>query len=932
VPNYDENVNFAQGGDTGYNDSTSIQPVQNGEALWQIPLTRAGENIRMRTEFLRKAVQDLNYYADYDRALLLRSDATFALSAGIGPWTITQTGDDLWIYPALTPGRHSGGQPHGGRVWVAGLPYCGTLGVNEITFTASADHTGQRGYADGQTFDGVGNNALSLGANGIVLNLVANSSLAAGTVQFSLVGTPKRVWTITYGTNGGTTTIGQIITAVNADTTSQSTYGIANFLFASTTGTTTNSPTPFTNGLVQGGYDSEAHQVTPGQMSAFFGIGANALNEGEGLALGYPAGPVDTSVPAPKGGRRQSIWDLPTDRVGSNTQNTTPASGYMLFNTGREPEKIPGSIPIGKIINGKFVFADGCTVLTAGGTALHLTESISLLTRLGANTTPTGASLIGYSSTSLWDADSGDGLVALTVQAALDEIVTKLGAQISSNSGSRRVGAESITGSSSAGNNSLALAAGSIRQQLLALLDTAGATGAPGGVNSRVSEFGHQLHGHKPLAKDFRETTPENLSTGGASMLLAVTPNPKDSVFPLTAGTPNSNTPVRLLLKPYVVSGVGTLSPHVLHASETAALANAGAALASGWLSMSTVSNSDFTATLKQLAKMNGLGDGIWTHLVAVQLSGTGSTDGYYLLFTIDFTNFNVQLVNLDGSTANLSAITLPGNISFFLVNTDGETQPGVSRYESFLSKESPREVIAVPTQSSGYPSTTVLQEVYRAHNTAGTNAYVTHTETNDEAVWNEYNSSDALVAVRDTHNILITSDASQLNGHETGAPVDASGYSGHAGSHHHGTHYSALILIGPAYAMVAENLNNGSLPISVGPAQFINGQALATGEVGMGLEVVYELGVTPTGAGHTIVNLGIYNETDLIALLFFEYTATGAGDPRGYRGTITVPTTTNRVGLIRDVTVNGGPSSTNVNFGSSYINLYESGKFVGHV
>ena len=90
-------------------------------------------------------------------------------------------------------------------------------------------------------------------------------------------------------------------------------------------------------------------------------------------------GPVERDVAAAKGGRRQSLHDWPSARTGGSSDNTAPASGWNLFNTAREPEKIPGSVPVGKMLNGRFVFIDGTNV---GVTAISLTESHRSLARL----------------------------------------------------------------------------------------------------------------------------------------------------------------------------------------------------------------------------------------------------------------------------------------------------------------------------------------------------------------------------------------------------------------------------------------------------------------------------------------------------------------------------------------------------------------------
>ena len=430
---YDQQTTFKRGGDSGQNNDASIQPIAGGEALWEDPLNRSPGNLRHRTEALRTAVDDLRYYADYDRALILRADATtFTFtqedpSGDPGAYRLNMTGGPLWVIPALTPGTHSGGRPGGARMFVQNgsewTPYAGTLGASDLSFTASSTHTGMRGYADADNL-ATEANGLSLGANRLTITLVADAARVGGvsTMALAVTGTPAVNITITYGTLTTATTINDIITKVNADTTSQGTYGLSHLVRASKSASSfgTSAPPAITNAVFQGAYDAEAHQVTLAALDGFFeaqdvatSAYFNRLQEGEGLALFFEAGPVERGLSVPKGGRRQSIYDLPNDKEGDNDPNTAPATGWNLFNTGREPEKIPGSVPIGKMKDGRFIFIDGTIV---GTTPISLSESDVTMNRLAAQSGTTGASLIGYGGSVNWQIPAG------TVENALDSV------------------------------------------------------------------------------------------------------------------------------------------------------------------------------------------------------------------------------------------------------------------------------------------------------------------------------------------------------------------------------------------------------------------------------------------------------------------------------------------------------------------------------
>lgn len=517
--NFDELLPLAHGADDGQDTAASVQPIVDDEMVWPDVSNRPTENLRVRTEILRRALESANYFHDYDRGLILRADAKFTFSmpaAGRYELALGGTGSSLWVYPALTPGRMSGGRNEGGVVFCANpsaagawTPYSGTPGSDDLILVAYRQTTGQRGYADADDI-GITSAARSLGSNRIFVDLVANPGVLGGvaTIVATITGAPRTHIRVVYGTNTTPTTLADIIAFINADRTSQGTYGVADFLRASSTGTTTNPPVAFTSGQVQGAYDAEAHQVTQAQLVAFFaavdGLGAqsNRLREGEGLAIGYPAGPVETGVPSPRGGRRQSLWDLPVDRVGTNTQNTSPALGWSLFSTGREPEKIPGSIPIGKVIDGQFVFIDGTRL--APGETLDLGESRTTYAVLASTDAGIdGSRLVGYAGSGAWHADAGGTtspqLPAATVNSSLSRIVADIARSTASQSGARRLGSEAVTGDSSLGNDAFIynFGQGSLRQQLLDLLVSAN------GLNRRVHEEGHRMRGANPLHKDF---------------------------------------------------------------------------------------------------------------------------------------------------------------------------------------------------------------------------------------------------------------------------------------------------------------------------------------------------------------------------------------------------------------------------------------------
>lgn len=773
MPNTDENVSFKRGSDTGEANASSIQPISDTEVVFANTDNRPLDNLRARTEILRRAVEDLKYYADYDRVLLMRSDATFTLTQPVaGKYVLTMTGDDLHVYPALTPGRVSGGRVKGGRVYVGTTPYSGTLGVNDLTLTASGQFVGQRGYYDADDF--ATSNSLTLGANRIVVDLIADGTLSTGVVTFTVSQLPKTKIVIRYGTSGGATTLSALITAINGDVTSQGTYGVAHYLRASTVAASPGavSPAAFTGGVVQGAYDAEAHKVTPAQMNLFFtstedGVFVNRLEEGEALAIAYPKGLVETGVPTPKGGRRQSLWDLPTDRIGGTTTNTTPVSGHNLFSTGREPEKIPNSIPIGKIINGAFVFADG-TKLAVGG-SVSLGGASTVLTTLGSTTFgSSGSSLVGYDGSGLWHTDASattyPSVPAGTVDAALDAIVALLATATSAQSGGRRIGVESVTGTPSGGNTSVTISAGSVRQQHEALA---------GQIAFRVSENGHELKSERGINKEFSGLA-QAAKRFGATLhstgnMLANRAGPTDYADLIVQ--PMEATSALLAQEPVVI---GTTSTQLrLSAGDIAARFPGIWPAFPYYISSNFVSGSDDDLIPAIFVRLQGA------------VSPDGSENRLYIFnrFTSDTGPDlgNMILENLDRTLPDFTAVT---SFASATVTFMSGYHVGSTKSLTRMVVHHPQTPYATICLAAGQGDGLVMETLWTPGSTPFSAGYGALASRGMAMQANRCRWYEGAV-VRDTEQILVAADKALLDGIETGSVVDATA------NHHHGDHYT---------------------------------------------------------------------------------------------------------------------------------------------
>lgn len=661
MKNYDETIDLRQGSDDGTDSDDSVQPLANNEKVWPVNTNRPVGHLRRRSEVFRRAIEDLLYFADYDRAFVLRASSAFTFSEpASGTYALALASGDLWIYPAATPGRQSGGRPEGGRVFCenpsasnAWTPYSGTPAVDDLILTAHRLYTGQRGYADCDSYvDTPGGR--SIGADRVFVDLVADSGVAGGTVTATITQQPRTKIRIVYGTSGTPTTLAQLIAFINADRTSQGTYGVADYLRASSTGTTTNPPVAFSGGQVQGAYDAEAHQVTKAQLDAFFAVqvsGAyvNRLREGEGLAIAYPYGPVERGTVSPDGGRRQAIWDLPTDRTGTRSQNTTPATGYALFSTGREPEKIPGSIPIGKVVNGEFVFIDGTRV--GVGETLELGDSRALRAALGAQASSAdGALLVGYEGSGNWHSDAsattGPNLPASTLSATLTRIVAHLASATTNQSGARRLGVEQLETKISDGNENrqITLGAGSLRQALNTILNGLDGSSRLIGVNGRVSELGHRMVGGDPLYKDFGYA---GMPAAGGVFTRAELHAPANIMAATPAGVHDF---AHVIYQPLVFDDLGG---GLVAVDEVAAVGSATV------LTFTGMTSDRFT---KVVAYFPVVDDGfsgtvplIFARITGLS-GGTGNEDGVYIVKSHNTGSKQITFRHLDGTSPSFSA------------------------------------------------------------------------------------------------------------------------------------------------------------------------------------------------------------------------------------------------------------------------------------
>lgn len=387
-------IDYTQvGADSGTVYPGSINGIQSGQDLdGRTPgvdeanpstgnLGRAPENLRQRTEALRKASNDTLFLRDADRAFALGGPGLVTWG---GSLTTLGTGvlslsDVLFLLPMLTPGS-----PQVSPVPPVASMF-GTIKLQKVGPAAGLVVTSRRrSYEDGDQ---------------ISIEVVSGGSFSVAFLDFpsSLITAPARTIRVTAVT--GVTTLLNVINALNALTadnpatqlvTAALDSGAANGDFILSTQA---------KQFMSGNYDGEGHVITPAALATFFTTGANKLDEGDTLCVQYAslvAAPTDSD---PIGGRRQSIPE--------NSNTSLPAGSF--FNSRVNPERLINALPVCKVVNNRLVFLNG--------NSLPVGASMALFSRQAAD--------VSYAGGGNW-AD-GTANPATTVEAQLDKIITDLG-------------------------------------------------------------------------------------------------------------------------------------------------------------------------------------------------------------------------------------------------------------------------------------------------------------------------------------------------------------------------------------------------------------------------------------------------------------------------------------------------------------------------
>jgi hypothetical protein len=309
-------IDYRQGGDTGNDNVDSIQPISDGEAASQNTFRRPSENIRGRTEAIRDGFRELLYYRDFGVLKVSHPSGSSIAWGGstttAGTGIITQTGA-ITIRPMLSPSASKKGTLN-----------IGVAGNNRVTYTVSAS-----GYAT-EGLDQVTVEHRDGGA-GAALTV----SIAAGPVKRILV-----IFDSANAAHNSAAVVGALTPAIAGDAV------LAGNLTVTDNGLPGNIVAAAAEARIEGTVDQQAHVLATGLLTTY--TTGNPLAEGDCVAIWYRylVEFPETGVP---GGR----WESNPDRATSNI----PIGS--LFVTNDSPEKIPGAIPICKVIENELVFVDG---------------------------------------------------------------------------------------------------------------------------------------------------------------------------------------------------------------------------------------------------------------------------------------------------------------------------------------------------------------------------------------------------------------------------------------------------------------------------------------------------------------------------------------------------------------------------------------------
>lgn len=345
------------GADTGYNDSNSVQPVSNSEPADQTVFRRPSENIRNRTEVIRRAVDEALAEMSSDRGLMLVSDSADATitwggpkPSGTGKFTLVG-GTDLRIIPVLNPSSGNAKNDIWGRrlyTW-SGTKYFTMRSKLRISEGGNNIKT-EIFSVDGEVFGG-----------GQAVNVTIEGSKDGGGSYNPLYG-PVKV-RIQLSKTGGAiqSRWSDVLTGITGNA-----YSNAWLAAGVTAGEESALAVECTSGYFWesggagwtsvSGCDAQAYRITASELSTFFGTATNELYEGDTLFLKFATAQdrLDQAGDTTIGATRLKILH--------RSEGTEPISPVSQSDS----PNLMHCVPLCHVDNGNLIFINGTTIPTNG--------------------------------------------------------------------------------------------------------------------------------------------------------------------------------------------------------------------------------------------------------------------------------------------------------------------------------------------------------------------------------------------------------------------------------------------------------------------------------------------------------------------------------------------------------------------------------------
>lgn len=315
-----DTVDFTRGNDTGEADAQSIAPVELGEDASPDVINRPTESLRNRTEVLRVAANTTHWVVDADRAAIVwlesGGEVTWGgTSANGGTGQLSLSGGSLYTASLIGPGEPRGDADYefSGTKFPSRRAHA-VIDVDGNDVLLSADILQSEG-ANEITFEMVGDVDASTTVVTVLGKDVDNPAVQPGRVNIRVVYDASSPPTIT-----------NVINAVHNYSPSGS---LVTMKVLSGAGAA--SVVDVAKVKLQGGLDGVFHQITPGVLS-----GAPELHEGDCLAIWYDTVEL----------RRESV-----EETGNHLLEAS-----NLVNLTDSPDKAANAVPLGRVINGDFVW------------------------------------------------------------------------------------------------------------------------------------------------------------------------------------------------------------------------------------------------------------------------------------------------------------------------------------------------------------------------------------------------------------------------------------------------------------------------------------------------------------------------------------------------------------------------------------------------